>query len=132
MSPKKKKVVKEESPDFEIIEVTDDMIVPEEPEIKQMTRVEMLELRALHAEAKSVQLEVQLTMNLRDQLLKKIDPDGQLEKFMAVLRKAAQTGAQVSISQKDLKAQIEKRLGIKDLGQFAYDEETGTLRVPEQ
>lgn len=105
---------------------------PQEPPVLQMTRVEMMELRAHTAEARFHTTNMALQALQRDQYLEKIDPEGKLAAMNKAIRAAADSSAAATAEQKRVKEEIEKRLGIDDLKKYTYDDLSGILQLADQ
>jgi hypothetical protein len=102
-----------------------------EPPVLKLNREELLEFRALEAEIRAAELQLQLQIILRDTYLAKVDPQNKLGEFNSSIRGATNTSAESKDSINALRARIQERLGIQDVTEYCYDDLSGVLTKPD-
>ena len=97
-----------------------------DPEVLKLDELTLYKMRALDAEMKGLHQENMLTRNMREQILKQIDPKGtlrQMEERIVALTNAYRMKAG---EYEALRAKVGEDLGI-DMKKYAYDDSTGVL-----
>lgn len=91
-----------------------------------LSETERLRLKLAESEMQRYLADAKVHEVHRMLLLKRIDPQGQLEKLDAALRTANTSALRAKQSYADAVKGIEARLNIK-LSDYSFDDETGTL-----
>jgi hypothetical protein len=99
---------------------------PVEPTALQLSKDELFRLQLTQFQARAFDAERALEIFKRDQLLKQIDPEGALQRMMALIRNRTDDAVKAKTEYAAVVQEIEGRLGIK-LAEYAYDDLTGTL-----
>lgn len=127
---------KEEETPIEKALVTNEVFVPLEqhdpvPSLK-LTREEMLELQLFEEKGKLADAMVRLKVREKDDLIQLIDPQGKLAALLLEIRANSNKFSESKNGLAELRANIEKRLNISSLGDYAYDEISGVLQKADQ
>lgn len=91
-----------------------------------LTPLERLKLKLAESEMQRYVAEGKLHEVHRTLLLKRIDPQGQLQKLDKALQTATTSALRAKKAYSDAVVEVETRLNVK-LADYAFDDETGTL-----
>lgn len=115
MARKKKEVAQLEAP------------AEEKPDLK-LTEVEILKLKLYESEARRWSLEASLKYMVREEYLRKIDPEGKIQAMAEETRVFVASGSEARAAYNAVMKDISDRLGI-DMSKHAYDDVTGMIQV---
>ena len=93
---------------------------------KFLTKIEMLEMRALQAEARLADIQAQMRILERDAFMKEVDPKNRFSALSGEIRRQTELSRVAKEALEKLQKSVEARLDI-NLKEYGYNDETGEL-----